>query len=62
MKCNDIFVWNLYRVFITNHEGIFVCAPSFIGAIKRANILIRSWDDSEKYSIECVKYVGTCLN
>ena len=62
MASYKVFLWSVYRVCLTNRdEPLFVCAPSFISAIKKANRLINDWDDKDKYSIVSVTYVSPCL-
>lgn len=63
MKTNSsIFIWNLYKVEISNHSPIYVCAPSMIGCIKRAQSLINSWETKDKHTILQVSYVSQCIN
>lgn len=59
---SSIFIWNLYKVEISNHAPIYVCAPSMIGAIKRSQSLINSWETKDRYSILQVSYVSQCIN
>lgn len=59
---SSIFIWNLYKVEISSHSPVYVCAPSMIGAIKRTYSLINSWETKDKHSILQVSYVSQCIN
>ena len=62
MTSYKVFFWSVFRVVFTNRdEPIFVCAPSFISAIKKADRLIDQWEDKDKYSIVSVTYVSQCV-